>query len=296
MAENGTGSAEQARSDATNSTLAKYLLGLALRKLHQADGRSGAQIAPRIGVGVATVNRWLRGANQDMKPSQVLLLLAAFGYGADDPMTRELMQLAHDAKHRNIVQSPDWVRDSNLELFVALESVAVRILTYEPTLVPGILQTARYAETVSAFGREASAVAERVRVRMDRQKILHRPDRPAALDVVIDEAVLHRRPADPVIMREQLEHLLAVGQLPHVDIRVIPFAAGLYVTGSNGSFVVMESENFGRVAYIETPDAATYLETTEATDRYLKVWERLNTWALDPQRSAQTIGAMLRSM
>ena len=43
---------------------------------------------------------------------------------------------------------------------------------------------------------------------------------------VIDEAALRRPMAGPEVMRAQFEYLLRIGQLPNIDVQVLPFSAG----------------------------------------------------------------------
>lgn len=46
--------------------------------------------------------------------------------------------------------------------------------------------------------------------------------------VVLDEAVLRRMVGGPAAMREQLQHLTEVANLPHVSVLVQPFSAGAH--------------------------------------------------------------------
>lgn len=73
------------------------------------------------------------------------------------------------------------------------ERRATSLRTWEPLLVPGLLQTADYARAILAADPETTEeqLSELVAARLERQAILDRPN-PPALWVVLDEAVLHR--------------------------------------------------------------------------------------------------------
>ncbi|MFF3331182.1 Scr1 family TA system antitoxin-like transcriptional regulator [Streptomyces sp. NPDC002888] len=60
-------------------------------------------------------------------------------------------------------------------------------------------------------------------VRQARQSVLTRPDGPLKVWAVIHEAALHQRFAlRPTTMREQLQRLLDVADMPHVTLQVMP--------------------------------------------------------------------------
>lgn len=283
--------------DGTDPVLARWMLDDTIRQLHEADGRSPRALAEATYIGVSTVKRWLNGENQEWKSTQLLTLLAAYGYAHDHAVSQQLLQLAADARHHNVVQRPEWLRSTAFDLFVALEQVSEEILTYEFSLVPGLAQTEDYARGMYAQRvTDPDELEERVRLRIGRQAVLRRTDKPPVrLRVVIDEGVLHRGPTgDPAVMRGQLKHLLDVGRLPNVTVRVIPFAAGPYGSDGNGPFVIMDSARVGRrITYVETSVSATYHETPSVTERYDVLWRRLAGLALGAEESAAMIGAAL---
>jgi transcriptional regulator with XRE-family HTH domain len=282
---------------APSPTLARRMLVASLQRLHKEHGLSTDRIGNQMGVGGSTVARWLSGQKMNLRPHDVRGLMAAWGYEPGDQITTQLVQLAQDAKQRGISQRKDWSTVYRFDLFVELEAAAVEILNYEPTLLPGLLQTARYAETVIREEiHDEAGIAERVQLRMDRQRILLRSDHPARLHAVIDESVVRRLPADPEVGREQLQHLIDVIQLPNVTVQIIPFTSGPLPTGSNGPFVILQFPQVERVAYQETPGIATYLETADETSQYLRVMRRLAERALEPAASAEMITAALNNL
>ena len=273
------------------------MLVASLQQLHKKHGLSTDRIGSQLGVGGSTVARWISGQKMNLRAHEVRALMAAWGYGPADDITVQLVQLAQDAKQRGIFQRKNWFTANRFDLYVELEAAATEILTYEPTLVPGLLQTERYAEVVIRdMIPEDDGVADRVRLRTKRQRILDRAEAPVSFHAVIDESVLRRMPADRAIGREQLQRILDIGQLPNVSIQVLPFAAGPHSTGTNGSFVVLEFAQLDRVAYQEAPGSATYLEEADETEQYLRVMERLAGRAFKPDASSEMIVAALNTL
>ncbi|WP_406715740.1 Scr1 family TA system antitoxin-like transcriptional regulator [Streptomyces althioticus] len=113
---------------------------------------------------------------------------------------------------------PKKVRD-----LAKLEAQAVEICAYDNSVVNGLLQTEEYQRAVFRSRRPAfteEQVDQLVRARLARQEIVPRTD--TALSFVHDEAALRRPVGGKMVLRRQLERLLEVGQMPHVEIQVLP--------------------------------------------------------------------------
>lgn len=288
-------------SPAANPTLAKLMLAKALAEMAERDGRSSDQIGAAIPgvVSGPTIARWLKGGGKrGVTPRDLRALCEALG--ADEETIQYLCVVAEQAKaaaNGAVVPPRDWQRLYQFDMYAAVESGATRVDTWEPALVPGLAQTPAYAEVVIRDTvTDDAGVAERVRLRMDRQTILHRPDRPAVLHAVISETVLHSiAPEHHDIMREQLEQLLRLATLGNVTFQVMPFSAGPRVAGSTGPFVALEVTGIGRVVYEELPANANYRQRPEEIARYDRVMERLRTQALGPEASVAKIAAILKN-
>src|SRR5205085_3951588 len=91
-----------------------------------------------------------------------------------------------------------------------------------------------------------------VQVRMERQRILGREDRPS-LWVVLDEAVGRRLVGGPEVMRNQLRHLTECAEQGKTTLQVVPFGAGAHA-GTIGPFVILEfpAPTDPEVVYVET--------------------------------------------
>ncbi len=101
---------------------------------------------------------------------------------------------------------------------------------WQPIIVPGLLQTADYAEALFAGERkgiDADALADLVAARIGRQAIFDKPE-PPDLWVVLDEAVLHRLIGSPKVMCDQLAHLAGMSGRSHILIHVVPASAGAH--------------------------------------------------------------------
>ncbi|MCX4748161.1 helix-turn-helix transcriptional regulator [Kitasatospora sp. NBC_01287] len=137
--------------------------------------------------------------------------------------------------------------------FVAVEDEAIVLNSYESLLIPGLLQTAEYARALIAHRTpplDDDAVEARVQARLERQQKLTRTP-PILFSFTIFEAALRTRVGGPEAMRRQLQHLLETGQLRNVSIQVLPVDSGADAAALVGPFVLVETGDHQRYAYVE---------------------------------------------
>ncbi|MFE0374147.1 helix-turn-helix domain-containing protein [Streptomyces inhibens] len=114
---------------------------------------------------------------------------------------------------------PKKVRD-----LAKLEAEAVELGAYGNHNVHGLLQTEEYARALYDVRRPALTeddLERHVAARMARQRIFDR--RPLTTLTFVQEEVTLRRPiGGRMVLRRQLERILEIGQLRHVEIQVMP--------------------------------------------------------------------------
>ncbi|MBB1256751.1 helix-turn-helix transcriptional regulator [Streptomyces sp. OF3] len=137
---------------------------------------------------------------------------------------------------------------------VKKETQAARIRVFTSSIIPGLLQTERYARGLLRTGlpRESTDdITERVAARMDRRsRVFGKKDRPL-YRAVIDEAALARRVASDEVMAEQLHALLGYEEDPHLRVLVLPFGAGEHGM-MGGSLDLLDLESGGTIALVES--------------------------------------------
>jgi transcriptional regulator with XRE-family HTH domain len=128
-----------------------------------------------------------------------------------------------------------------------IEAQAGTLRSYEPLIVPGLLQTEDYARAILSLrpGSDGDDLDVQVAGRLERQEALER----AQLWCVLDEGVLHREIGGSKIMQGQLDRLAAIAGHPKVTIQVIPGSCGH--AGLLGGFVIADLDGQPMV-YLET--------------------------------------------
>ncbi|MER5530666.1 helix-turn-helix transcriptional regulator [Streptomyces sp. NPDC002677] len=117
------------------------------------------------------------------------------------------------------VRYPKKVRE-----LAKLEGQAVEIGVYVGLSLHGLLQTPEHARAIFEAGQPAYSPDEMERLvaaRMARKSIFDRTPAPT-LSFVQEEAALRRPVGGTMVWRQQLEHLLEVGQLRNVTLQVMP--------------------------------------------------------------------------
>ncbi|MGP3968785.1 helix-turn-helix domain-containing protein [Streptomyces sp. 6N223] len=279
----------------------RLILGARLRELREACGMSRAEAAWAIRASESKMSRLERGRT-GCKARDVADLLT--GYGVTDEAERAtLLALAEQANVPVWWQAYADVVPSWFETYLGVEQAARVIRGYEVQFVPGLLQTADYARAVIRLGRirEGFAapgwerrVARRTELRLARQRILHR-ERPARLWAVIDEAALRRPVGGLATLRRQLAHLVAMSELPHVTIQVMPFHAGGHAAaGGPVSIVRLPGGAFPDVVFLEQLTNAVYPTRPAEVERYLHLMNQLAVQAEEPGPSRELLHRMMR--
>jgi transcriptional regulator with XRE-family HTH domain len=203
----------------------------------------------------------------------------------------ELLEIARRATERGWWQSYSGVVvPTALGNLIGLEAEAATIRTYEPELVPGLLQTADYARAVIRAGRPgdtAQEVDQRVEVRLERQEVLSRTDPPPPkVSVVLNEGVLARRVGGPEVMRAQLEHLTRGRDRANIIIQILPFSSGAHpaMVGPFTILTFLDPADPG-VVNVENITGSLALEQPEELRAYEEVWGAIQARAASPDDS-----------
>lgn len=272
-------------SGPVGSTVPSRQLARLLRKLRMEAGVTAVEAADAMEWSRQKFYRHENGVT----PLRVVDIRAlASLYRASPDMIDLLVSLAGEAKARGWWHSygdamPDW-----FELYVGLEAAAKHLRQFEPSMIPGLLQTAAYAEAVFRLnGLSEEEIRRKVGLRMERQRLLTR-DSPQAptLHVFLEEWVLRRPIADRTGMLGQLDHLRKVQQrAKNVEVRVIPMAAGPHHASQTGAFVVLDFPDDvpqePTTIYAEGLSGALYLDKPAEVETYTRVWDWLNKLVLN---------------
>jgi len=271
-------------------TALRILLGAQLRQLREAKGLTRSAAGYTIRASESKMSR-LELGRVGFKERDIRDLLVL--YGVEDPDQRDgLLALAKQANqpgwwHRYTDILPSWFQS-----YVGLEETAMLIRTYEGHLIPGLLQTEDYARAVMTAGLPGTSdgeVERWLRLRMDRQQLVSRPDAPR-LWAVVDEAALRRPVGGPEVMCTQLDRLIAATKLPNVTLQVVQFRAGAHAA-LGLPFVILRfaDPDLPDMVYLEQLTSGLWIDKRDEVDSYAQVMDRLVVQAEDPSDTEEIL-------
>ncbi|MGH2601062.1 MAG: helix-turn-helix domain-containing protein [Pseudonocardiaceae bacterium] len=285
------------RTRKPGATLRAQWLGQQLRALRESAGMTLKQAGDYLQRDGSMVSRF-ESAVHPIRRGDVLALLDL--YGVSDERTREgLLRLSEDVWRKGWWDGYANSVDRQYIDMPWLEARAERIRTYEAMLVPGLLQTREYAETLirnaAAADTPEEQIGKMIELRMTRQQVLS-GDAPVDFGAVLDESVLRRVIGGPDVLRGQLTRLLDVAERPNVELRVLPLRRGAHA-GLDGSFWLFEMPDpYPGVAYVDNPAGAVYVEEDTAVDRFRQAYHQISAMALGGKESAALIAASAKEL
>lgn len=180
---------------------------------------------------------------------------------------------------------PGWFRP-----WLEVERDATTLRSWEPLVIPGLLQTAEYAREMLRAGRPGvtdEQIDELVDARLERQAILAN-NNPPLLWFVIDEGVLHRHIGEPKVMHDQLQTLIEKSRHPHVTIQVVPLSTGAH-PGLNGAFAIASFNGSPDMVYMDSIGEGHVSDRPEEVAAITNVYDAIRAEALPVRASLDVI-------
>jgi hypothetical protein len=281
-------------------TARKLLLGREIAHMIEAAGVSQAEAGAIVESSQSRIAGLISGAGT-IAVGDLELLATRLGF-TDEGYRESLRELRRD-NHRRGFWSTGHNRaySEDLRLLIDLEKHADQIRWTEVEVVPGLAQTEAYARAMHADQPEIDdiTVEDRVAARLGRQDILHK-DEPPTVHFVLSESCLRRRWAPVEVMRDQIEHLIALSNRPNVMIQVMSFRTppGRRCPISN-RFALLRVPSPGEagpleLAYTEGEGEIRYLDEKKALAAHDSAWARLTNAALRFDETREFLHAVAR--
>ena len=268
-----------------------------LRRVRAGTGFTQEQVAAAMDWSLSKVIRIENGA-VSISTNDLRALLNLYEIH-DQNRTDELIELARASRQ------PSWwgkyreaLNPQYLQL-IEYEEAATVLRTYEPLLVPGLLQTEEYAATIlrkfSSPGTPAEVIRTRIEIRLMRQQLLAKAE-PPTLICVLNEAVVEHLVGDRNIAEAQIERLIQLAGMPNVTIEIIPYSAGLH-RGMLEPFLVLEfpDPEDREVVFVESPRDMIFSDD-EAGDitGYRELFEEMRRISMGPARTLTYLASAMK--
>lgn len=273
-----------------NSNARRRQVGAWLAKLRHAQGMTVQRAADALGASESRVRHWEAGRSAPKKDDLRRLLDL---YEAPGDVRELLQQTRNDVSKRGWWDSyrlPEWFAP-----YVSFEANAVQARNFEAALVPGLLQTKDYAYEIHRAGRyvtDPRDINQRVAARIERQRRLTEEPKLQYRAVIAEEALL-RHVGGHEAMRDQVEHLIEVSQLPNVILQVLPRTIGAHASPTGGFAVLsFESPHDPDVGFSDTPLGGHVIDDADDIEALRYLFDELRALSLS---SPDTV-ALLREI
>ncbi|MFI5616734.1 helix-turn-helix domain-containing protein [Streptomyces sp. NPDC051567] len=232
-------------------------LGRALRELRVASGKQAKVVARSAAMSPSKLSKIENGV---LPPSalDVERVLEALEVSAEAKaeLTEVARRVATEATAWRIYRRTGLHKHQ--EEIQAIEAQTALLKVFQPSCVPGLLQTPEYVRGVQQ-GSELTddALEKMIGARLRRQEVLY--DRSRTFQFLITESVLRWKLIPAPMMAAQLDKLITMSRMPNIQIGIIPFSAPMPGLPTS-SFVLFDS----RLAIVEIPHSE--ITTSEMRD------------------------------
>jgi transcriptional regulator with XRE-family HTH domain len=258
--------------------VARRRLRIALRRAREAIGFTQAYVAEELEWSISKINR-IESGDVTVSSTDLRALLMLLGV-TDAAEVRELTEEGRVARRRMWQDEPSFREHLTpaMRQMLQFETEAKVIRCFQPTLIPGILQTRDYADAImNLWGDYIPAAALQVRFEARarrRAQVLERKS-PPDYRVILDESVIQRVIGTRAIMADQLRFVIQLAASVETEIRVLPMAEGgpLSMLGAFTLFDVAGDEN--AVMYTEGPYEDDIVEDSNILQRHRDLYERM---------------------
>lgn len=266
------------RGGKVNKVLARQL-----RALRESQRVSGLALSQRLGIAQATISKIETGR---LAPTIDYLSHFAHALRLERDQTQKLIRLAGvfpaDEQTAEFLQflpydflNLDWTQ--RRQRAMATSECAARVIrAYQPSMIPGLLQTPDYARCAFQLAgvTQPQRLERGVAARIERQRILADADK--RFIFVLSEFALAYRLGVKQEREQQVDRLLELAERPNIQIGLIP-ARSAPLALPSPSFYLFDSER----VYLELPHGDLWvLPSSGSAGVYLTLFNKLAAGAL----------------
>ncbi|WP_413758434.1 helix-turn-helix domain-containing protein [Streptomyces sp. MMBL 11-3] len=265
---------------------------LALRTFRRKAGLNQPDVAEALSWSPSKVIR-IEGGSVGVSVTDLRALLDLYDV-TDAEVRQDLEKSTRDSRR------PPWwspyrdVVDPQFAIYLGFEGTADALFAYDPTFIPGLLQTEDYTRALLETRNSSERLDAVVGLRGERQERLLRGDEKPELNFLVDEAALRRWVGGPAVMRSQLQYLKAAAEYPHVTLGIVPFTAGAHPVLRSGSIALTFTDG-DDVLFTETASGALTTRNDQSlVDDYLTDFDNSRSGALFGHRMTAFIDDIIK--
>lgn len=177
--------------------------------------------------------------------------------------------------------SPEW-----FGRWPKIEGLATSLSTFQPTVVPGLLQIEDYARAILRAANLHTDPEEALRSRLKRQEVLDKDDPPMFV-VLLSESVLRHNVGGAEVMYEQLSYLAEKATRENIIVQIVPERADV-CAGFLSGFVIASFDG-EELAYVDNQLDGDVIDDPEGVARLRRFLDTFRGDALSRAESIERI-------
>ncbi|MFI8483645.1 helix-turn-helix domain-containing protein [Streptomyces rubrogriseus] len=274
-------------------------MGKVLAKMREDLGLRREDVASALGFSAEKLWRVERGRTSLPNPKDLKDLLAHYGVN-DHEVVDSLLVI-----HRESLQEGWWVPytphlTKGMREYVGMETDAVSIAAWQPSLVFGLLQTENYARELLLSAKAVDEtttefIDANVALRMERKALITKAE-PRDLWVIMGEDAVRSTIGSREVMAEQYEEIKRLASSDHVTVQILPAASTGYRASQN--FAVLDmGEPLGRIVQADQPGGqASVTDKRPDVGKYSRRFDALRAAALAPHETPRFLDEVQRDL
>lgn len=266
--------------------LLRMKLAERLIQLRKEAGLTQDEARKKTGLARSTIIDIEKAETANVRISTLVSLLNAYGVPGEAQV--ELIRMAEQAKADGPYLEYRDVAPNFAKNFFEREAYATKIWLCQSGRIPGLFQLPYYVRNITRARhpeRPEEEIERSVQLREVRQNQVLGRNKPH-IRAIIDEAALLRG-----VTPEQFDHLIAVSDLPFVDLRIVPLSLDAHAAmGDSFDVLFYDDAPNMDVVYLENLVSADLHERgSQLFADYVAIFERLATQCLDAEKSRDVL-------
>ncbi|MDQ1027471.1 transcriptional regulator with XRE-family HTH domain [Streptomyces umbrinus] len=280
----------------TKPTARQLRFGAELRRLRERAGLTSTEAAQLLGMKQAQVSNMETGR---LGVSAERVRTLACQYECPDKDLVEAIAAMTGERKRGWWEEYRSILPAGLLDLAELERHGNALRTAHTSGIPGLLQTTDHArEIFHQVVPELSPpeVEHRTSFRIKRQAVLYQNGPVVPYQAIIHEAALHMRFGGRDVARQQLKHLLKLGEHPNISVLVIPFDAGGYPGAGQPIYYVHGPVPQLDTVQLDQSHGIALLDAEAQLDKYRRILDRLTALSLIETESRALIHNIIQNL
>lgn len=252
-------------------------LGRRLRAAQRAAGLDGIALARALGINESRVSRMMNGIICPTVADAAVLLACCGVVGHERDQILDLCHPRHAEHVLRLSDGPQW------DAFFYYARDAVRLVEYQPLMVPWLAQTEPYREVCWSSPDPHLCAGKR-----DHESASALWADKDWVELLVHEWALRTLVGVRACWPEQLHGLLHLSTVMRVSVRVIPAHQMLPVAALSG-FTLLDFAKKPSLVYREDPTGGGFWDSVEQVEKHRELVAQLRGLALNRHRSRELL-------